>query len=113
MAAERPSAGTPLNVLAMVLAAIGELEAEKLVSKRGARTPNATDVVTRLEAVGVTLGRPEVVETLRVAITDLGLATGVLAAGDDGAPDARSLHVTMAGVRWLRSEVGRDRTTKP
>ncbi len=110
MGAERTSSSTPLDILAMVLAAIGELEAEKLVSKRGARTPNTADVLARLEQAGVPLTRHEVVETLRVAITDLGLATGVLAAGEDGQPDARSLHVTMQGVRWLRNEVGLDRS---
>ena len=112
MAAELPGGSTPQGALAVVLAAIGELEAEKLGSKRGARTPHATDVAKRLEEAGVPMNRQEVVDALKVAIDDLGLATGVLAPGDDGLPDARSLHVTMAGVRWLRNEIERNTAPK-
>ena len=100
----------PLGTLAVVLAAVGELEAEKLLNRRGAKTPNASDVVVRLQDAGVAIDHGVVVETLRIAISDLGLATGVLSVDASGKTDARSLHVTMAGVRWLRNEVRRDRS---
>jgi|GEM_PF-6735834 hypothetical protein len=109
MDAERRAFGSEPDALAVVLAAIGELEAEALVAKRGGRAPHAADVVKRLEQEGITMQRADVVAAVKVAISEFGLATGVLAPGEDGLPDARSLHVTMAGVRWLRNEVRRER----
>src|SRR5438552_10864234 len=105
--------GDQTGALAVVLAAIGELEAELLVSKQKVRTPHADDVVKRLSQAGIEKDRAAVVETLKVAIAELGLATGVLAPGQDGQPDARSLHLTMAGVRWLRNEIRRSPPSSP
>src|SRR5438067_11721180 len=99
--------GDQVGALAVVLAAIGELEAELLVSKQKVRTPHADDVVKHLARAGIEKDRAAVVAALKVAIGELGLATGVLAPGQDGQPDSRSLHLTMAGVRWLRNEIRR------
>jgi hypothetical protein len=108
MAAEPPATGDKGEAtegLAVVLAAVAELESEAVTSKRGGRAPHAADVVKRLEQVGVTLDHDGVVRAMRAAVDELGLATGVFTVDQDGRPDARSLHVTMAGVRWLRSQV--------
>ena len=108
MAAEPPASGdkgAATEGLAMVLAAVAELESEAVTSKRGGRAPHAADVVKRLEQVGVTLEHGGVVRAMRAAVDELGLATGVFTTDQHGHPDARSLHVTMAGVRWLRSQV--------
>jgi hypothetical protein len=88
----------------MVLAAVAELEAEAVTSKRGGRAPHAADVVKRLEQAGVTVEHGGVVKAMRAAVQEL-LATGVFTTGEGGQPDARSLHVTMDGVQWLRSQV--------
>jgi len=91
--------------LALMLAAVGELEAEAVTSKRGGRAPHADDVVKRLERAGVTLERDGVVRAMRVAADELRLITAVFTTAIDGTQDARSLHLTMAGVRWLRNQV--------
>ena len=109
MAADIHGASTPSDALAVILAAIGELEAENITNRQGSRAPHASDVQKRLEQVGVSMDRVRIVETLRVAIGELGLATGVEALGEDGKPDMRSLHVTMNGVRWLREAIKRQR----
>src|SRR5581483_11593300 len=75
--------------LALMLAAVGELEAEAVTSKRA----------------GVTLERDGVVRAMRVAADELRLITAVFTTAIDGTQDARSLHLTMAGVRWLRNQV--------
>src|SRR5438093_11634113 len=97
--------GPATEGLALVLAAVAELEAEAVTSKRGGRAPHADDVVKRLDQAGVTIDRGKVVRAMRVAVDELGLATGVFTSAPDGQADARSLHVTMSGVRWLRSQV--------
>ena len=113
MGADLQSTATPADTLAMILAAIGELESEAMVAKRGTRPPTVAGVQQRLEQFDVHLERARIVETLQVAIGDLGLATGVSAVDEAGQPDLRSLHVTMSGVRWLRDAIRRQHRIEP
>lgn len=91
----------PSKLLAYALAALGEIESGQAAASGRVRAPGAADVVAHLAAAGVDSTLEDVAAVLRVAIEDLGLATGVVGSEDGVVRDARSLHLTLAGSRWL------------